>query len=92
MLNEFKVSLTALIIRDCQHKKQIKQDLKLNLKWVNLNLTIVFPPCEEETGINIRGPFERFVDSPYYSESDHCGGSMTVSSSKYLPRQAMHFL
>jgi hypothetical protein len=25
-----------------------------------------------------RGPFEKFVDSPYYSESEVCGGVVTV--------------
>jgi hypothetical protein len=33
----------------------------------------------------IRGPFAKFVDSSYYSESELCGGAMTVSFSKYLP-------
>jgi hypothetical protein len=33
-----------------------------------------------------QGPFEKFVDSPYYSESELCGGAVTVSFSKYLPR------
>jgi hypothetical protein len=37
-------------------------------------------------------PSEKFVDSPYYFESELCGGAMTVSFSKYLPWQAMHFL
>jgi hypothetical protein len=32
------------------------------------------------------------VDSPYYSQSELCGGTVTVSFSKYLPWQAMHFL
>jgi hypothetical protein len=41
---------------------------------------------------NIRGPFAKFVDSPYYSESEFCGGAVTVSFSKYLPWQAIHFL
>jgi hypothetical protein len=40
----------------------------------------------------IRGPLEKFVDSPYYSESELCGGAVTVSFSKYHPWQAMHFL
>jgi hypothetical protein len=40
----------------------------------------------------IRRPFEKFVDSPYYSESELCGGAVMVSFSKYLPWQAMHFL
>jgi hypothetical protein len=41
---------------------------------------------------NIRRPFEKFVDSPYYSESELRGGAVTVSFSKYLPWQVMHFL
>jgi hypothetical protein len=40
----------------------------------------------------LRGPFEKFVDSPYYSESELRGGAVTVSFSLYLPWQAMHFL
>jgi hypothetical protein len=40
----------------------------------------------------IRGPFETFMDSPYYSESELCGGVVMVSFSKYLPWQGMHFL
>jgi hypothetical protein len=40
----------------------------------------------------ILGPFEKFVDSPYYSESELCGGAITVYFSKYLPWKAMHFL
>jgi hypothetical protein len=39
-----------------------------------------------------RGPFEKFVNSTYYSESELYGGAVTVSFSKYLPWQAMHFL
>jgi hypothetical protein len=39
-----------------------------------------------------RGPFEKFVNSPYYSESELCGGAVMVSFSKYLPWEAMHFL
>jgi hypothetical protein len=42
--------------------------------------------------LDIRGPFAKFVDSPYYSESKLCGGAVTVSFSKHLPWQAMHFL
>jgi hypothetical protein len=37
----------------------------------------------------VRGPFEKFVDSSHYSESQVCGGAVTVSFSKYLP---WHFL
>jgi hypothetical protein len=32
------------------------------------------------------------VDSPYYTESELCGGAVTAYFSKYLPWQAMHFL
>jgi len=34
----------------------------------------------------------QFVDSHYYSELELCGGAVTVSFSKYLLWQAMHFL
>jgi hypothetical protein len=40
----------------------------------------------------LRGPFAKFVDSPYYSESELCGGAVTVSFSKYLLWHTMHFL
>jgi hypothetical protein len=40
----------------------------------------------------LRGPFEKLVNSPYYSASELCGGAVTVSFSKYVPWQAMHFL
>jgi hypothetical protein len=40
----------------------------------------------------IRGPFEKFVDSPYYSELELFEGTVTVSFSKYLLWQAMNFL
>jgi hypothetical protein len=39
-----------------------------------------------------RGPFEKLVDSPCYSESELYGGAVTVSFSMYLPWQAMFFL
>jgi hypothetical protein len=42
--------------------------------------------------LKVRGPFENFVDSLYYSESEICGVVVTVSFLKYLPWQAMHFL
>jgi hypothetical protein len=38
------------------------------------------------------GPFEKFVDSRYNSESELCRGAVTVSFSKYVPWQAMNFL
>jgi hypothetical protein len=41
---------------------------------------------------HIRGLFEKFMDSPFHSESELCEGTVTVSFSKFLPWQAMHFL
>jgi hypothetical protein len=38
------------------------------------------------------GHLKSYVDSPYYSGSELCGGAVTVSVTKYLPWQAMHFL
>jgi hypothetical protein len=52
-------------------------------------LLFLFPLSKK---VRIRGPFENFVDSPCYSETGLCGGAVTVSFSKYLPWQAMHFL
>jgi len=36
--------------------------------------------------------FEKFVDSPYCSESELCGMWWWSLFSEYLPWQAMHFL
>jgi hypothetical protein len=41
---------------------------------------------------HVRGPFKMFVDSRYYSDSEFCGGAVTVFFSKYVPWQAMHLL
>jgi hypothetical protein len=49
-------------------------------------------PRTEPTTFHIRGPFAKFMDSPYYFELELCGGAVTVFFSKYLPWQAMHFL
>jgi hypothetical protein len=48
--------------------------------------------CPGRLYLDLLGPFAKFVDSPYHSESELCGGAVTVSFSKYLPWQAMHFL
>jgi hypothetical protein len=50
------------------------------------------PKRKDFTTSNVRGPFEKFVDSPHYPELELCGGAVTVSFSNYLPWQAMHFL
>jgi hypothetical protein len=44
------------------------------------------------TRTHARGPFEKFVDSPHYFKSELHEGAVTVSFSKYLRWQAMHFL
>jgi hypothetical protein len=41
---------------------------------------------------DLRGPFAKFVDSPYYSESELHGSAVTVSLSKYIPWKVLHFL
>jgi len=63
------------------------------------NRSVNFHHCEELKAQriiilhwDIRGPFEKIVDSTYYSESELCGGVMTVSFSKYFAWEAMHFL
>jgi hypothetical protein len=59
-----------------RNEKYFKQKLHTLLKYV----------------FHVTGPFAKFVDSPYYSESELCGGAVTVSCSKYLLWQAMHLL
>jgi hypothetical protein len=49
-------------------------------------------PVQKGHNMNIWGLFAKFVDSPYYSELDLCGGVVTVSFQKYLPWQVLHFL
>jgi hypothetical protein len=39
---------------------------------------IVFPVGTRSEKRTIRGPFAKFVGSPYYSESERCGGAVTV--------------
>jgi hypothetical protein len=53
------------------------------------------PHNSEDFGLNsacIRGPFAKFVDWSYYSELEYSEGEVTVSFSKYLSWQTMHFL
>jgi hypothetical protein len=47
---------------------------------------------EKRETVLLQGPFEKFVDSLYYSESELRGGALKVFFSKYLPWQAMHSL
>jgi hypothetical protein len=69
---------------------EFKKFAFLKTVYFSFKDTVAFKSRFERT--YIRGPFEKFVDSPYYSELELCGGAVTVSFSKYLPWQAMHFL
>jgi hypothetical protein len=42
--------------------------------------------------VDIWRTYEKFVDSPYYSELELCGGVVMVSFFNYVPWQVMHFL
>jgi hypothetical protein len=57
-----------------------------------MNKELFYEHKEIPLQFHVRRPFANFVDSPYYSESELCGGAMTVSFSKYFPWQAMLFL
>jgi hypothetical protein len=52
----------------------------------NLSIAILCMTCLCTRAVS------KFVDSPFYTDSEMCGGAVTVSFSKYLPWQAMHFL
>jgi hypothetical protein len=42
------------------------------------------------SSVFVQGSFAKFMDSPYYSELELCGGAMMVSFLKYFLWQAMH--
>jgi hypothetical protein len=54
--------------------------------------SLLLPKLSSAAWLNIQGPFVKFVDSPYYSESELCGGVVMVSFLNYLPWQVIHFL
>jgi hypothetical protein len=59
--------------------------MALQPRRIRLEHSHILQACAIKMLGNIRGPFEKFVDSPYYSESELCGGVVTVCFSKYLP-------
>jgi hypothetical protein len=59
---------------------------------IDIRFTRALERIITNSDIHIRGPFEKFVGSPYYSEPELCGGAVTVYFSKYLLWQAMHVL
>jgi hypothetical protein len=61
----------------------------INISLSNLSRTLVIEHPKYVTVCytdenNVRGLFENFVDSPYYSKSERCRGAVTASFSKYL--------
>jgi hypothetical protein len=72
------------------HKESTNDQERMELNGPNVRL--VYTDDATSIGENIQRPFEKFVLLPYYSKLELCGGAATVSISKYLPWQAMHFL
>jgi hypothetical protein len=69
-----------------------KAEWALALSWQRIQSSVRHLKCcyrhsssRRPQLLNIRGPFAKFVDSPYYSELEFCEGAVTVSFSKYLP-------
>jgi hypothetical protein len=62
--------------------------------WQNYrhHIAYVYTLFSFHISLNIREPFAKSGKSTHYSELEHCVGAVTVSFSKYLPWQAMHFL
>jgi hypothetical protein len=75
----------------CQYFKNSNSGLQIMLlqKYPSHSKCHVYFTITYESVPVIRGPFEKFGDSPYYFELELCGGAVTVSFSKYLPWQAM---
>jgi hypothetical protein len=80
---KLKMAYRDLPINICAHEGPEKTSLYFFLTL--FPITKHFPYIYEDR-------LQKFVDSPYYSESELCGGAVTVSFSKYLPWQAMHLL
>jgi hypothetical protein len=71
-----------------------EMDIETSVYYVHLTRLI----AREDFNLNkpsrlaLQGLFAKFVNSPYYPESEICGDVVTVSFLKYLPWQVMHFL
>jgi len=59
---------------------------------MSICITYFNSPSKVQCYLKRQGQFEKFVDSPYYSESELCGNTVTVSFLKYLPLQVINFL
>jgi hypothetical protein len=55
-------------------------------------VTVVVISLHTLCTLYIHGLFAKFIESPYYSNLELCGGAVTVSFSKYFSWQVMHFL
>jgi hypothetical protein len=76
------------------HAQSVFKCVRHRLKKVNTASCILPRNCSN-LGTKMRPgrrPLETFVDSPCHSESEICLRAVTVSFSKYLPSQAVHFL
>jgi hypothetical protein len=82
--------------RGSKYRNYVAQEYTFSA-WEPLH-TVSLQLKQQETEENciirrfIRGPFEKFADSPYYSQSKQGGATVTVPFSKYVPWQVMHFL
>jgi hypothetical protein len=84
--NYYIKTITCIIqsyLQNCRARARVCRHARIH----STGQSVVLPPATD-----IRGPFEKFMDSPYYLESELCGGAVTVPFSKYLLWQAMHFL
>jgi hypothetical protein len=65
--------------------------LNSNLSTAETIFYVAFSPHSVDKFV-VQGLTAKFIDSPYCSELELCGGVVKVSSLKHLPWQAMHFL
>jgi hypothetical protein len=64
----------------------VKEIMCKGVDWIQLAQGIrTISSFSRKTLFHVGGPFEKFVDSLYFSESELCGGVMTASFSMYLP-------
>jgi hypothetical protein len=64
--------------------------LKYLITQLDVQLNCIYILVKESS--IVQEPFAKFVDSLYYSKSELCVGTVTVSFSKYRHWQVMHFL
>jgi hypothetical protein len=72
-------------MQGCLEIMQLVVELKAMQVTSSTNTSAVLTVQQLVESLDIQGPFAKFVDSPYYSELELCGGVVMVSFSKYLP-------